>query len=148
MNEKNGNLEKKFQDIMFFLTWAMLGKVPVTLKHSFFSPHLAQVSKEPFSFLYHLICLIGIIVLEFLTRDQRLDNMQSSVKMHFERSFINVAAFKGPIDVLLLAAEAGLAPASAVTKPHALFQHLTTQAGKNRRKVEASNAVAFWCFSN
>lgn len=124
----------------------MFRKVPATLKHSFFPPHLAQVSKEPFSFLYHLICLIGIIVLEFLTRDQRLNNMQSSVKMRFERSFINVAAFKGPIDVLLLAAESGLAPASAVTKPHALFQHLTTQAGKNRRKVEGRQRGSFLVF--
>lgn len=85
-------------------------------------------------------------MLEFLTRDQRLNNMQSSVKMRFERSFINVAAFKGPIDVLLLAAEAGLAPASAVTKPHALFQHLTTQAGKNRRKVEGRQRGSFLVF--
>lgn len=56
--------------------------------------------------------------------------------MHFERPFINLADFKGPVDVLLLAAEAGWAPASAVTKPHVLFQHLTRQVGKNRRKVE------------
>lgn len=82
-------------------------------------------------------------MLEFLTRDQRLDNMRSSVKMHFERSFINSAAFKGSVDVLLLAAEAGWAPASAVTKPHALYQRLTRQAGKNRRKVEGWRRGSF-----
>lgn len=85
-------------------------------------------------------------MLEFLTRDQRLDNMRSSVKMCFELLVINVAAFMGPVDVLLLAAEAGWAPASAVTKPHALFQHLTRKAGKNRRKVEKRRRGSFLVF--
>lgn len=84
-----------FQDIFLFF---YLGYVQKSQSY---------ISKEPFSFLYYLICLIGIIVLEFLIRDPRLDNMWSSVKMHFEHSFVNLAAFKGPVDVLLLAAEAG-----------------------------------------
>lgn len=129
-----------FQDIKFFFFY-YVQKSQQDLNILFF--HLAQVSKEPYSFLYYLICLIGIIVLEFLTRDQRLDNMRSSVKM---LSFINVAAFKGPDDVLFLSAEAGWAPASALTKPHTLFQHLTRQVGKNRRKVEGQRCGSFLVF--